>query len=178
MNNWSGGASIEQNDLQFNVMKTKFLTATTLALMAASSAHHAYAGDREWATAGKVLTGIAAASIISHAFEPRPVVYAAPPTVVYQTVPTTTTYVTSQPVATTTAVQVTAQIPNAPTVPVAPTIGTQTVIVQQPATVVYQQPAVIYAPAPVVYAPAPYYYGPRVGFGIVIGGGHYHHRRW
>ena len=86
-------------------MKTKIITATTLALVAASNLQTSMAGDREWATAGKVLTGIAAASIISRALEPRPtVVYApAPTTVVYQTVPTTTTaVVTSQPVYTTT----------------------------------------------------------------------------
>jgi hypothetical protein len=163
-------------------MKTKILTATTLALVAAANVQSSMAGDREWATAGKVLTGIAAASIISHALEPHPaVVYTPPPaTVVYQTVPTTTTaYVTSQPVAT---------VPNAPYIPAAPTVGTQTVVVQQP-QVVYQQPAVVYAPAPVVYAPTPvvyapgYYCGPRVGFNVVIGGGYHHgyyghYRRW
>ena len=119
-------------------MKTKLITATTLALVAASSVQNTMAGDREWATAGKVLTGIAAASIISRALEPRPtVVYApAPTTVVYQTVPTTTTaVVTSQPVVTTTTVPV-ATIPDAPTIPIAPTLGTQTVVVQQPTTVV------------------------------------------
>jgi hypothetical protein len=162
-------------------MKTKILTATTLALVAAADVQSSMAGDREWATAGRVLTGIAAASIISHALEPRPaVVYAPPPTtVVYQTVPTTTTsVVTSQPVA---------PIANAPVVPAAPAVG-QTVVVQQP-QVVYQQPAVVYAPTPVVYAPAPvvyapgYYCGPRVGFNVVIGGGYHHgyyghYRHW
>lgn len=165
-------------------MKTKIITATTLALVAAANVQNTMAGDREWATAGKVLTGIAAASIISRALEPRPaVVYAPPPTVVYQTVPTTTTaVVTSQPVVTTTSVPV-YSVPNAPTIPNAPTLGTQTVVYQQPATVVYQQPAVVYAPAPtVVYAPAPVYCAPpRVGFSVVVGGGYHHgwhHRHW
>ncbi|HUS35504.1 MAG TPA: hypothetical protein VM680_09160 [Verrucomicrobiae bacterium] len=170
-------------------MKTKIITATTLALVAASNVQTSMAGDREWATAGKVLTGIAAASIISRALEPRPtVVYApAPTTVVYQTVPVTTTaVVTSQPVYTTTTIPV-ATVPDAPTIPNAPMVGQQTVVVQQPATVVYEQPQVVYAPAPpptVVYAPAPVYYAPpRVSFGVVFGGGYHHHhghhgRRW
>jgi hypothetical protein len=165
-------------------MKTKLITATTLALVAAANVQSSMAGDREWATAGKVLTGIAAASIITRALEPRPaVVYAPPPTtVVYQTVPTTATaVVTSQPVAT---------IPDAPTLPGAP-VATQTVVVQQPQPqVVYQQPQVVYAPAPVVYAPAPVVYAPaplycapRVGVSFVIGGGYPrgyygHYRRW
>jgi hypothetical protein len=184
-------ASVDSRRTKVRFMKTKMITATTLALLAAANVQSSMAGDREWATAGKVLTGIAAASIITRALEPRPaVVYAPPPTtVVYQTVPTTTTaIVTSQPVATTTTVPV-ATVPDAPMVPVAPTLGTQTVVVQQP-QVVYQQPTVVYAPAPVVYAPAPvvyapapYYYGPRVGLSVVVGDGyhhgyHGHYRRW
>src|SRR3954466_501849 len=103
-------------------MKTKIITATTLALLAASNVQNTVAHDYHdegWATAGKVLTGVAAASIIAHAVAPRPtVVYAgAPTTVVYQTVPTTTTaVVTSQPVA---------SIPDAATVPTAPVLGAQ-----------------------------------------------------
>src|SRR4051812_7687321 len=146
-------ARVDSGRTKVRFMKTKIIAATTLALVAAANVQSSMAGDREWATAGKVLTGIAAASIITRALEPRPaVVYAPPPTtVVYQTVPTTTTaVVTSQPVAT---------VPDAPTIPAAPTIGTQTVVVQQP-QVVYQQPAVVYAPAPVVYAPAPVVYAP------------------
>jgi hypothetical protein len=179
-------ASVDSGRTKVRFMKTKIITATTLGLLAAAGVQNTLAGDREWATAGKVLTGVAAASIISHALAPRPtVVYAgAPPMVVYQTVPTTTTaVVTSQPVATTTTTVPVATVPDAPTIPNAPAVGTQTVIVQQPPTVVYQQPAVVYAPAPaVVYAPAPYYYPPRVGFSVVVGGGYhhgyYHHRRW
>ena len=160
-------------------MKTKIVTAATLALLAAASVQNATAGDREWSTAGKVLTGVAAASIIARAFEPRPVYYVPPPTtVVYQQPVAYTTYttapavVTSQPVAT---------IPNAPVVQYAPAVPQQQVVVQSAPTVVYTQPAVVYAPSPVVYAPAPYpyYYGPRVGFSVVVGGGGYrHYRRW
>jgi len=181
LNNWLWRASIRTEQLKLDFMKAKIVTATTLALLAVSSVRNTQAGDREWATAGKVLTGIAAASVISHALEPRPVVYAQAPTVVYQTVPTTTAVVTSQPVVTTTPVPVTATIPDAQTVPNAPTVGQQTVVVQQPQpTVVYQQqPTVVYAQPQVIYAPAPVYYppvvyGPRIGFGVVIGGGHYH----
>src|SRR5438132_6640885 len=122
-------ASVDSRRTKVRYMKTKIITATTLALLAAANVQSAMAGDREWATAGKVLTGIAAASIITRALEPRPaVVYApAPQTVIYQTVPTTTTVVTSQPIAT---------VACAPTVPPAPVYGTQTVFYQQP-TVVY-----------------------------------------
>jgi len=162
-------------------MKTKIITATTLALLAASNVQNTVAHDYHdhgWSTAGKVLTGVAAASIIAQAVAPRPtVVYAgSPTTVVYQTVPTTTTaVVSSQPVATTATVPV-ASIPDASTVPNAPVIGAQPaqqVVVQQQPTVVYQQPAVVYAPAPVIYAPAPVYY-PPVGFSFVFGSGYHH----
>jgi hypothetical protein len=37
----------------------------------------ARAGDHEWAIAGKVLTGLAAASLISHAVQPAPACYPA-----------------------------------------------------------------------------------------------------
>ena len=102
-------------------MKTKIVTAATLALLAASNVQSTMAHDYHdgWSTAGKVLTGVAAASIIAQAVAPRPtVVYAgAPTTVVYQTVPTTTTaVVSSQPVVTTATVPV-ASIPDAATVP-------------------------------------------------------------
>lgn len=40
------------------------------------------AGDREWATAGKVLTGVIAGAAIVHALQPQPTcIYAAPPVV-------------------------------------------------------------------------------------------------
>jgi hypothetical protein len=58
-------------------MKKTFLTLMTVALVAAG-VQTAKAGDREWAVAGKVLTGVVAASVIGHALQPRPV-YAASP---------------------------------------------------------------------------------------------------
>jgi len=73
-------------------MKKMILTAVALTLVGAGI-QNARAGDREWALAGKVLTGVFAASVITHAVvQPRPVYYSAPaysygyapaPTVVY-----------------------------------------------------------------------------------------------
>ena len=54
----------------------------SLSALVAASVQTASAGDREWATVGKVLTGVAAAHLIAHAFQPRPV-----PTVVYSPTP-------------------------------------------------------------------------------------------
>ncbi|MBI3850615.1 MAG: hypothetical protein HY298_10150 [Verrucomicrobia bacterium] len=73
----------------------KIILAVTLLAFAGTNIQTASAGDREWATAGKVLTGIAAASIIANAIDyrpgyyaptyypPAPPVYYAPPPVVY-----------------------------------------------------------------------------------------------
>lgn len=75
-------------------MKKIILGLTMLAFVGAH-VQTASAGDREWATAGKILTGVAAASIIAHAvdyqpgyyssgyYAPAPPVYYAPPQVVY-----------------------------------------------------------------------------------------------
>ena len=43
------------------------------ALVIGATTQSALAGDREWAVAGKVLTGIAAAAVISAAVQPAPV---------------------------------------------------------------------------------------------------------
>jgi len=48
------------------IMKKVILTMTILAL-AAAGIQTANAGDREWAVVGKVLTGVAAAAVITHA---------------------------------------------------------------------------------------------------------------
>ena len=53
-------------------MKTAIFALTTLA-MAGSSLQTATAGNREWATAGKVLTGVVAAEVVTRACEPAPV---------------------------------------------------------------------------------------------------------
>ena len=63
-------------------MKNSIAILSLTALVAAS-VQTASAGNREWATVGKVLTGVAAVHVISHALHPAPVYVAAPPQVVY-----------------------------------------------------------------------------------------------
>ena len=46
-------------------MKKKILTGTVILALAGSGLSNARAGDREWATVGKVLTGVAAAGMIA-----------------------------------------------------------------------------------------------------------------
>jgi len=85
-------------------MKTLVATLTSLAVLG-MSAPSASAGDKEWATAGKVLTGLVAGAFIAKSFEPVPVYHAptyyavpvvqAPPPVVVQPAPVV---VYSQPV--------------------------------------------------------------------------------
>lgn len=65
-------------------MKVALSAITALAVVGASG-QHALAGDREWATAGKILTGVFAASVLSRAFEPVPVYHHA--TVTYVPAP-------------------------------------------------------------------------------------------
>jgi len=94
-------------------MKTMILTGTVMVALAGASLQSARAGDREWATVGKVLTGVAVAGILVAATDghahcsvtystpaycppcppppqvvycppPAPVVYCPPPVVYYQ----------------------------------------------------------------------------------------------
>jgi hypothetical protein len=124
--------STETNESRFPKFQ---LRSGMLALMAAAvfavGTPDSKAGDREWATAGKVLTGVVAGSLLLRALEPshcRTVTttyYETPPTVVYQ-----------QPVM----------------VQSAPVVVQQAPVFVQSAPVVYVQPAPIYVrPAPVVY---------------------------
>jgi len=55
----------------------------SLAALAAASIPNASAGDREWATVGKILTGVAAAHVIAHAVQPAPVYVSTPAVVAY-----------------------------------------------------------------------------------------------
>jgi len=113
-------------------MKTTLIGATTtFALLLGAFSPEARAGDREWAVAGKVLTGMVAAGVVARAFEP--VRYAPTTAVVYQ-----------PPV----------YVAVAPVVPPAPVY-----YVPAPAPVyVVPAPVVYYAPPPqVVMVPAPYY---------------------
>ena len=74
-------------------MKTLIATLATAALLAGGT-QRAAAGDREWATAGKILTGVVAGAVIASAIEPAPVYtyqsatwYAPPPPVYVQPAP-------------------------------------------------------------------------------------------
>lgn len=71
----------------------KVVTALAVCGLLLAGAQPSHAGDREWATAGKVLTGVIAGAVIAKSFEPAPVytetrvVYQPAPTVVYQSAP-------------------------------------------------------------------------------------------
>jgi len=100
-------------------MKKLIFTLVTLGMVGVG-VQNAAAGDREWAAAGKVLTGLLAAKVVAQALEPAPVVtYSA------------TTYYQPAPVV------VSAPPPAA-------------VYYYQPAPVVVYQPPVYVQPVPVV----------------------------
>jgi hypothetical protein len=109
-----------------------FVPVLLAALTLTSSA---FAGDREWATVGKVLTGVAAIRVIDRIVTPpQPVVVYAQPVVVYQPVVTPVAVVVASP---------------------------PTVVYVQPAPVVYYQPApvIYYQPSPVIYyQPSPVFF--------------------
>lgn len=112
-------------------MKKVILTVLTVAI-AGAALQPAYAGDREWATAGKILTGVAVGAVIAKALTPEPeYVYAPAPTYVYTPAPA---YTYAPP-------------------PPAPVVYVPAPVVVAPAPVVYAPAPVVYAPAPVVYAP-------------------------
>ena len=73
-------------------MKTLIATLATAALLVGGM-QHAAAGDREWATAGKILTGVVAGAVIASAIEPAPAytyqsaTWYAPPPVYVQPAP-------------------------------------------------------------------------------------------
>jgi hypothetical protein len=76
-----------------NFMKTLIVTLATAALLARGTPR-ATAGDCEWATAGKILTGVVAGAAIASAFQPAPAYtyqtptwYAPPPPVYVQPAP-------------------------------------------------------------------------------------------
>jgi hypothetical protein len=83
-------------------MKKMILTGTVVLALAGASLQSARAGDREWATVGKVLTGVAVVGLVAGAFDshaqcgvsygygapacypPPQVVYCPPSVVVYR----------------------------------------------------------------------------------------------
>jgi hypothetical protein len=65
----------------------KTIAALTLLAVTVAGARTAAAGDREWATVGKVLTGLVAAQVVAQALEPAPVYYAPPLPVYVQPAP-------------------------------------------------------------------------------------------
>jgi hypothetical protein len=126
-------------------MKKMIFAAVTLAVVG-MSAQTVRAGDREWATVGKVLTGVAAGAVIARAVDGPAYVSAS-----YGYGPGY-------------SVTVATPAPCPPPVPV----------VYAPAPVCYAPAPVVYcAPRPVYYAPAPVYvsYG---HYGHSYGHGHYY----
>lgn len=53
----------------------KIIAAVTVLALAGASLQSAKAGDREWATVGKILTGVAVAGVVAHAVDRHPVNY-------------------------------------------------------------------------------------------------------
>jgi hypothetical protein len=117
----------------------KIVIAVALLALAGSQVQNAKAGDREWAVVGKVLTGIAAVDILSHAFTPQPA-YCAPAPVTYCP-PTAPVYYQSAPV----------YYRPAPVVyrPAPVVVYRQPVYVQHASVVVHSRPVVVRS-APVV----------------------------
>ena len=97
----------------------------TIAVLSATLTSQTFAGDREWATVGKVLTGVAVIHVIDRIVNPpTQVVYVQPQPVVY-----------AQPVV---------YVQPQPVVYVQPVVvQPQPVVYYQPAPVVYVQPAVV-----------------------------------
>jgi hypothetical protein len=118
-----------------NCMK-KVVTVLAVCGLLVAGTQQSHAGDREWAVAGKVLTGVIAGAVIAKSFEPAPVVYHQAPTVVYQSAPV----IVQQP-------QVVYAQPQV--------IYTQPVVYQSAPVIVQSAPVVVYRPAPVYYSPAP-----------------------
>lgn len=158
-------------------MKKLVVALSVTALLAASSAPSAQAGDKEWATAGKVLTGLIAASVLTDAVSShhqarhttRTTVYSSPsythqPVVVQQP-----TYVQQQPV----FVQQPTYVQQQPVV-----VHQQPVYVQQP-TICRTAPVVVHQPAPVVVHQHRSYVAPRpvvsFQFGRSWGNSHQRH---
>jgi hypothetical protein len=146
-------------------IKTLMISAI-VGLLTLAGSPAAKAGDQEWATVGKVLTGVMAGSVLANALCPPPPVYVSTPAVAVAPTPVSVVRYVSAP-------RVVVQQP------------VRRVIVQSPRTQVVVQPApvpVVVQPAPVVY-PAPVVvrpYPPVIGVGFHFGWHrhHHHHHHW
>jgi len=120
----------------------KMILAVVAVAVVGMSVPTARAGDREWATVGKVLTGVAAGVVIARAIDSEPT-------------HTTVSYGYAAP-----SYRVSYTVSAPPCPPPPPRVVYAPPVVYAPAPVVYQP--VYYAPRPVYYAPAPVY---RVSYG-------------
>lgn len=135
-------------------MSSRVLTWAVLGLFGMNLAR-VQAGDSEWATAGKILTGVVAGTALARVFCPP--VYEAPAVVYVPPPPPAVVYVP------------------------APVVAQPAQVVVQPARVVVHPAPVVYAPPPPVFPyAAPVYMAPRpaVSFHVGLGFGHphYHYR--
>lgn len=120
-------------------MKKMILAAMVVAVVGMST-QTARAGDREWATVGKVLTGVAAGVVIAKAIDCEPTY-------------TSVSYGSYGCASPSYSVSYTVSTP--PPCP-PPRVVCAPPVVYAPAPVVYQP--VYYTPHPVYYAPAPVYH--------------------
>jgi hypothetical protein len=83
-------------DNKRNFMRNQIAILAALTMLA-GGAQNAAAGDREWATAGKILTGVVAGAVIAKAIEPAPA-YSCAPVTGYAVAPPPAVYVQPAPV--------------------------------------------------------------------------------
>lgn len=84
--------------VRLNVKNMKnSIAILSLTALAAASVQTASAGDKEWATVGKILTGVAAAHVIAHAIQPAPVYTVAPAPVIVAARPAPVYYAYASP---------------------------------------------------------------------------------
>lgn len=112
----------------------KVVIALAIGGLLLAGTQQSHAGDREWATAGKVLTGVIAGAVIAKSFEPVPVY-------------TQTTVITPAPVVVAQPAPIVVQQPQV--------IYTHPVIVQSAPVVVAPAPVIVHRPPVVQYVPAP-----------------------